>query len=205
MLRDELRTHTCSHHERIEQVLDIRSVRSSRAYLQLLKGFYGFYAPYESKLLAHAGQLAKAGVDLSKRLKTQSIRDDLRSMGVGEEQITRLPLCEQLPNLPAWHHALGAMYVTEGSTLGSQVITRILRDRCICDGELRMTFLTGYASKTGMMWRAFVDVLNSVELSVSERQEVLATAAQTYDSLSTWLSCPARSLRCQVCTIAESG
>ena len=195
MLREELRAHTRSHHERIERVLDIpRAVRSSCAYLQLLKGFYGFYAPYESQLLAHAGLLAKAGVDLSRRLKTQSICDDLRSMGVPEEQITRLPQCQQLPNLPAWHHALGAMYVTEGSTLGSQVITRILRESCISDGELRMAFLTGYASKTGMMWRSFVDALNSVELSASEREAVLATAAQTYDSLSTWFSCP-RELR----------
>jgi heme oxygenase (biliverdin-IX-beta and delta-forming) len=187
MLRDELRAHTCSHHERIEQVLDIpRSVRSSCAYLQLLKGFYGFYAPYESQLLAHAAQLAEAGVDLSSRLKTQNLCDDLRSMSVREEHIARLPRCEQLPNLPTWHHALGAMYVTEGSTLGSQIITRILRQSLILDGALGMAFLTGYASKTGMMWRSFVEALNSVELVASEREAVLATAAQTYESLSNW-------------------
>jgi heme oxygenase len=189
MLRDELRAHTFLHHERIERELDIpRSVRSSHAYVQLLEGFYGFYAPYESQLLAHVGQLAKVGVDLSRRLKTQNLTDDLRSMGVREGQITGLPHCEQLPNLSTWHHALGALYVTEGSTLGSQIITRTLRDSLIHDGELQMTFLVGYASKTGTMWRSFVDVLNSIELAGTEREAVLTTAAQTFDSLAGWMS-----------------
>jgi heme oxygenase len=189
MLRDELREHTCSHHEHVEQVLDIpRSVRSPATYLQLLKRFYGFYAPYESQLLAHAGQLAAAGVDLSKRLKTHNLSDDLRSLGLQQERILQLPRCEQLPDLLTWHHALGAMYVTEGSTLGSQIITRTLRDSLILGGETQTTFLVGYASRTGMMWRSFVDALNAVQLAQSERAAVLAGAAQTFDSIAGWMS-----------------
>jgi heme oxygenase (biliverdin-IX-beta and delta-forming) len=188
MLRDNLRIHTRSHHERIEQALDLpASVRSRDDFERLLARFYGFYLPHEARLRPYTPALDAYGIELGRRSKAGKIRDDLLSLGMSAEAITGLPQCVDLPDLCTPAHALGSLYVLEGSTLGSQIIARALKEKVDLDIMSSMRFLSGYGASTGAMWRSFVSALDAAPF---ESQCVAAAqegAVQTFDCLERWL------------------
>jgi heme oxygenase len=188
MLRDSLRIHTRSHHERIEQTLDLPgSVRSRDDLERLLARFYGFYLPHEARLRSYTAALDAYGIELGRRLKAGKIRDDLLSLGVSAEEISGLSKCVDLPDLCTPAHALGSLYVLEGSTLGSQVIARALNEKVDLGIMSSMRFLSGYGASTGTMWRSFVSALDAAPI---ESQCVAAAhegAVQTFDCLERWM------------------
>lgn len=189
MLRDELRIHTRCHHERIERVLDLPgSIHDEADYVRLLSGLYGFYAPLEARLRFHEAHLRTLNFAPDTRLKAHQLSEDLRACGLGEREISALPLCRKVPQLPTWQHALGAMYVLEGSTLGGQIIARALRSSLHLNPDAQMNFLLSYGARTGAMWSSFVKILNVVELSASERSDVLAAAGETFQAMENWMA-----------------
>ena len=187
MLRDDLRRHTRSHHERVEAVLDIPgSIRDSNDYVHLLGALFGFYAPLETKLWKHEELLRSLGLSLSDRQKSDKLREDLQSLGLTHRAIDSLALCSSLPALATCRHALGSLYVLEGSTLGAQLIARRLRRDLHPDPPIR--FFLGYGERTGAMWRGFVDTLNGITLAAGETAEVLQGAEETFDALERWMT-----------------
>ena len=97
MLRDDLRRHTRSHHERVEAVLDIPgSIRDSNDYVHLLGALFGFYAPLETKLWKHEEPLRRLGLSLSARRKSGKLREDLQSLGEMAQELTQLLLWREL-------------------------------------------------------------------------------------------------------------
>jgi heme oxygenase (biliverdin-IX-beta and delta-forming) len=190
MLRDSLRIHTRSHHERIEQALDLpASVRSRDDFERLLARFYGFYLPHEARLRPYVPALDAYGIELGRRLKAGKIRDDLLSLGMSAEAITGLPQCVDLPDLCTPAHALGSLYVLEGSTLGSQIIVRALKEKVELDITSAMRFLSGYGPSTGTMWRSFVSALDATRLETEGFAAAQEGAGQTFDCLERWMCC----------------
>ena len=190
MLRNSLRIHTRSHHERIEQALDLpASLRSRDDFERLLARFYGFYLPHEARLRSYKSALETYGIELHARLKADKIRHDLLSLGMSAEEISRLPQCVDLPDLCTPGHALGSLYVLEGSTLGSQVIARALNQRVDLDIRSGTSFLSGYGASTGAMWRSFVKALDAARLETEGVAAAHEGAVQTFDSLERWMSC----------------
>ena len=189
MLRDSLRAHTRSHHERIERALDLPgSVRDQRDYVRLLSGLYGFYVVHEPRLELRLQSLAHLDLRLSLRRKARKLHEDLQSCGLSAVTIASLPTCRNLPRLRTWAHALGSMYVLEGSTLGGQVIAGALQRRLQLDPESQMQFLLAYGAHSGAMWRSFVTAINAIELAPDERVEPLEGAIDTFDAMERWLS-----------------
>ena len=188
MLRDQLRLHTQAQHARIEAALDIpASIHNRDDYVRLLGAFYGFYLPFETALLAHETPLCDVGVDLSLRKKAHKARADLQSLCLSGETIDKLALCSSLA-LPTWRHALGSLYVVEGSTLGGQIIVRELTRHLNLQPHLHLRFFSAYGSRTGTMWRAFVTSLNELNLAAEETTDVLRGAAETFETLERWLA-----------------
>lgn len=188
MLRDSLRSHTRSHHERIEQALDLPgSVHSTDDFRRLLVRFYGFYLPHEVRLRSHSSALDVYGIELGRRLKSEKIRDDLLSLGMSAEEIGRLPQCVDLPNLCTVGHALGSLYVLEGSTLGSRVIAGVLCEEVHLKIVSGMRFLKGYGANTASMWRSFVSALDAARLEPEGVAAAHQGAVQTFDCLGRWM------------------
>jgi heme oxygenase (biliverdin-IX-beta and delta-forming) len=190
MLRNSLRIHTRSHHERIEHALDLPgSVRSRDDFERLLARFYGFYLPHEARLRSYTSALDAYGIELGRRLKAGKIRDDLLSLGMSAEEISGLPQCVDLPDLPTPDHALGSLYVLEGSTLGSQIIVRALKEKVELEIMSAMRFLSGYGPSTGTMWRSFVSALDATRLETEGFAAAQDGAVQTFDCLERWMCC----------------
>jgi heme oxygenase (biliverdin-IX-beta and delta-forming) len=188
MLRDSLRIHTRSHHERIERALDLPgSVRTGEDYRRLLVRFYGFYLPHEAQLRFFASALDTYHIELGARLKSDKIRDDLLCLGMSAEEIRAIGTCVELPELRTSAHALGSLYVLEGSTLGSQIIARALNERIAVNMMSAMRFLSGYGPSTGAMWRAFVSALDAAWLDPAGFAAAHESAVHTFESLERWM------------------
>ena len=189
MLRDSLRSYTSSHHERIEQTLDLpSSVRSTADLEHLLACFYGFYLPHEAQLLSHASALDAYGVELAGRMKSGKLRSDLLCLGMSEGAIGALPVCIDLPELRTASHALGSLYVLEGSTLGSLVIAKDLQQRIELSIASAMQFFHANGPRTGAMWRSFVSALDAAQLQPESVEAAHEGAVQTFDRLERWMA-----------------
>ena len=120
----ELRAGTHTLHVALEKRLPFFSERLDlERYKHLLAAYYGFYEALESNLLACE---LPQGFELSTRLKTPALRQDLRALSV---RIEALPLCDNLPPLNNPASVLGVLYVLEGATLGGNVLRKHVSDQ----------------------------------------------------------------------------
>jgi heme oxygenase len=108
--------------------------------------------------------------------KCDWLRHDLQAMGVWpavSESVVAVA------GVGSWAHAMGVLYVLEGSTLGLQVVRKQLQDK---HPALRDAgrFMFGYGPDTGRHWRDFLVQLESV----AEVEWPLAeeAASATFDS-----------------------
>ncbi|OON68438.1 biliverdin-producing heme oxygenase [Hymenobacter sp. CRA2] len=171
-----LRRDTHPYHEALEQNdfnQELTAGTVSRAATEHFLGkLYGFLLPYEAQLRQHA--LAPAW-QASERQRAQLIRADVPTAEA-------LPVCSDMPPLGTRAQLLGAMYVLEGSTLGGQVITRQLAKAGI---DARHYF-TGYAERTGPMWKSFCQLLAD-EATTDNEAEIVHSAILTFQKLHAWI------------------
>lgn len=179
-----LRTETRPYHDALEQnafnqELMAGSV-SEAATVHFLSRLYGFLHPYETQLRHHAAAFGPEW-QLAQRYRSHLILTDLARVGI----TTPPPLCPTLPPLHTVAQLLGALYVLEGSTLGGQVIRRQLAK---ADIPLQAYF-TGYAERTGPMWKSFCQLLTEAARQ-EDQTEIVRSAVLTFQTLHAWISQP---------------
>lgn len=185
-LRFRLKAATGALHRETERLFAMEIRTSAHgAYRDLLSALYGFYAPLEQKL---AGIEFETALDLPDRLtKSAWIAHDLEALGVERRAIALIPRCAHLPDISSPAEAFGALYVTEGATLGGQVILCALKDRLGVTSESGGRFFASYGASIGPMWRRFVTALDE-EGDDPDRADIVAyTAAATFRAFSAWL------------------
>ena len=146
-----------------------------------LTKMYGFLAPYETAVRQRAAEFAPAW-EMPERQRAHLILEDLARPAAAPD----LPLCHAMPPLRTRLQLLGVMYVLEGSTLGGQVITRQLAQAGI---PLRAYF-TGYGARTGPRWKTFCQLLTEAAPAGPDQDEIVASAALTFQRLDQWISQP---------------
>ncbi len=177
-----LRSETRTEHERLEADLNlIRDDLSRLQYRRLLARFYGFFQPWESKI---AGQIERGLPEFGAvRLKTPLLEADLRFLDV---ETQRVELCTDLPSCRALPELLGSLYVTEGSTLGGQLIARHVEKQLgFSDGQ-GYAFFGSYKSDVGRMWQAFQGILIA-HLPEATEDAAVASARATFRLMHAWL------------------
>lgn len=175
-----LRTETRPYHEALERNQFNHDLTAGTLTLETTTRFlakmYGFLKPYED----HLRQYALPPVwQPEHRYRSHLILVDL---GV-EPGPAAPPLCAALPPLDTWPRLLGAMYVLEGSTLGGQVIARQLAKADIAP----RAYFTGYAERTGPLWKLFCQQLGAAATPENE-DELVASASSTFQHLENWLT-----------------
>lgn len=177
MLIERLKTETQSLHRDIERAIDVLSADSTLGdYRDYLQALWGFQAPLERALQ----QLEwPAGFDLRRRLKAHLLASDLLELGVDADS---LPRCTALPRVDTLSRALGCLYVTEGSTLGAQVIDRQLVKR-LPEIQKAHAYLQGYEQRTGQMWR---ELGGALDAHVVDEAEAIDAARETFRTLMEW-------------------
>lgn len=184
MLLQMLKHHTHQNHVRLEERVNILDTSSNLgSYQQLLVRFYGFYQPLEQCLLSFDWETQ--GWCLRERLKTGWLCQDLRFFGLDQPV-----LCQGLPKLPTIAHAVGALYVMEGATLGGQIIGRHLERNLGLSAGQGATFFNSYGDQVGSRWKAFREF---AEGFAAEHEAVVAGAQDTFECLEHWLCTEVRS------------
>jgi len=171
-------------HKRLETNLNVMAPGFSRVdYLRLLKAFWGYYRPLEAAL-KDVNELHGFLPDISMRSKLSLLESDLKAMGVDDDSLDRLPVCQELPACTDLAAAMGCLYVLEGSTLGGQVISRHFKGLLNLDVENGAAFFTGYGEQTVAMWQTFREVLMAVTV---DEDTLINAACETFITLERWL------------------
>lgn len=181
-LLDRLRSETKEEHQRLEEELDLlRPDLSLDAYVRLLSRFYGFYRPWEEKVASVGAQLLPDFA--ARQVKVSMLIADLSYFGLAYKA---LPLCHDLPKWDRAAGALGALYVTEGATLGGQLISRHVRRTFGLPEGKGYTFFCSYADRVGPMWTVFRDALLRYSSPAAD-DDIVEGASQTFRRIREWL------------------
>ena len=181
-LSERLKSFTQIEHQETEKLLieKIKSIQSKEDYIVILKIFYGYFAPVEKQIrnFLTIHDLA----DLHERRNVSRIKDDLRALDYDQD----ISLSTVLPAIENYCHAVGAMYVQEGSTLGGRHIARMISTR-IPHTVGALTFFDGYQDKTDGMWNSFKDFINSRFTSEAEAEQAIDGARRTFVKMKEWI------------------
>ena len=180
-LTAKLRRATAEAHATIESRLDLFKPGLTLArYAELLQRWLAFYAAWEP---AAARWFASHGEFFPLRSKIEYLQRDLAACGYEPRHIP----CDLGPIEPTdYPTALGTLYVTEGSTLGGQLVAPqvcALLPLTPADGA---AFYSAYGSQTGLRWRETKDLLNQAPPEMHAR--VIEAATATFTWLGAWLT-----------------
>jgi heme oxygenase len=187
-LSSQLRTQTELLHACIEVLLELPdAIRTRDDYLLWLGRFFGFYEPLERSLLAF-GEWDALGLSLPARGHTSGLADDLAALGIDPGGVPRMSSAS-LPDLPTFAHALGALYVLEGATLGGRLILRDVEARVGAPIAGATRFFGGRQAAVGPMWESFRAALDRFGRDCPQlRVDVVTGAERLFRALLAWFA-----------------
>jgi heme oxygenase len=113
---------------------------------------------------------------------------DLAALRIDPANVSRAPPW-LLPRLPTFAHALGVLYVLEGSTLGGQLILRDVEARLGIQITGATLFFGGRGTAVGPAWQTFKTALNTFG---RERPclgaDVISGAEGVFRSIAAWFT-----------------
>lgn len=189
MFSEELKKNTRAEHAGLEKelVARIKKIQDVNDYVNLLRLMYGYYKPLQDRLDTFADKSVSAE-NFSLRI-SDSILNDLHELNV--EPGNDIPVCPDIPEISTPASSMGAMYVTEGSTLGGQVITKMISRQLNLSPEKGFTFFNAYGDETFARWERFKEILNRPR-NEEEKSEVMDAAKMTFSKFKEWIDLNAR-------------
>jgi heme oxygenase (biliverdin-IX-beta and delta-forming) len=158
-------------------VARIRKVESVEDYIALLRIMYGYYKPLQDVLQPAASE------EIQLR-HADNILHDICDLGSTDNHI---PVCNRIPCLNTSGSVLGALYVTEGSTLGGRIITKMIVKQLNIPPERGFSFFNAYGDDTQLMWEKFKRMLNRPRTQ-QEQTEMVTAAIDTFSSFNDWIT-----------------
>lgn len=186
-----LRQATSEAHVAIERAVPLLDPRLDRpAYARYLARLRAFFAPLERALARHADALADAGFDGAFGTRTRALDADVRAVGAGGALAGAAPDAPEgeLPDLPTAAHAVGCLYVLEGSRLGGRVLAAHLTRHLGLDPAAEATFLAPDPEGTTARWATFRERLEAYgRAHGDDGPSVVDGALRTFASLHGWI------------------
>ena len=182
----QLRSQTSSLHAQVELLLGLPgAVRDRQDFCRLLRRFFGLYEPLE-RSFRRFDEWDSLGIALGSRKHAPALSCDLSALATDPCRVPRVPP-GILPELPTFPHALGALYVLEGATLGGRVILAELEARIGPQIAGATRFLNGRGAATGPMWTSFRGALDCFGRARPElRDDVLNGAEDVFGAILAW-------------------
>lgn len=157
-IMERLKSETAHYHRQVEQNPYAKAIMNQTVtieeYRTYLEKFYGFLKPLEDQAVQQPFW-ESTGLDIEIRGKAGLLEKDLRNLGASEEEITQLPLCEELPDISTPARLFGYLYVIEGSTNGGQIITKRLSQFLTIEADRGLEYFNAYGSETRTRWSEF--------------------------------------------------
>ena len=154
------------------------------AYHEILGRYLTAHRTLEQALAPWASSLARRGVSLDERRKVPLLLLDRARSTSGLSTDDDDDEHEPSFALPTLASAWGALYVMEGSTLGGQHILRALETSELArrEGLTRVSglaYFTGYANRTGEMWRGFLSALGEADAADPGGRDAIIEGARS--------------------------
>jgi heme oxygenase len=187
-----LRAATAEAHEQLHHLPAFAALATGRldraAYRALLARMLGFHEPIESALAVCLGDTA-FGLDLRALRRVALLRDDLGVLGQDAAAIAALPRVPA-PAFGSAPAAMGALYVTEGATLGGRQLARGL-DALLGSGVARgRRFLRAGADAAHPAWRDVRGALDRCGADPASLAAMIEGAAATFTAFGAWFATP---------------
>lgn len=184
MILERLRSETKAAHQALEKqiVLRIKQVQTPQDYTRLLELFYGYFHPLESILSIYLDNSSVPLYDV--RRKSDRLVNDIQASSGNHPEY----LCTDLPAIKNATQAMGSMYVLEGSTLGGQIITKMIKERLQLSTDESVSFFSGYGAQTENMWSSFTKALINMAANEQEEDEIINAANETFKKFITWVN-----------------
>lgn len=187
----QLRMATRALHSRIETNPWHSALVAGRAtvelYTGLLERMFAFHSAFEISALGHP-DWASYGIDWRLRSKRPALERDLQFLGIAPSSIA--PACLPLgsASLP---HLAGYLYVLEGSTLGGQILLRLIHSQLGFGAAGGATYFASYGSEVGTMWRACLTSLEAIAAAGPDAAgKIVAGAIEAFEQLQLLLDQP---------------
>lgn len=159
----------------------MRAMKGLDDYLSLLQAFHGFIGGLEKNINRYIG--IRELPDYLERRKSESLANDIRSLkGALPYDASET----DLPEVNNYLQAFGAMYVMEGSTLGGQIISKMLIQQLGLEKN-EVSFFQSYDEHLTSMWNSFKGILNRQADTDAEAEQIIGAAQSTFESLKNWL------------------
>ncbi len=195
-LSAQLKRATATAHRETEAIVNLTArLQTIQAYTGCLQLFLRIFAPIE-QCFRRFNEWETYGIDIASRMRAQALHADLRALGA--------PIPPLAPAAPAFANfdfanfafanfaeALGGLYVTEGSTIGGQFITRAVAAALGDAAAGKTTFFQGHGAQTGPMWnrlRAAIDHFGATH--PDQHHDVTAGALATFTRFATIAATP---------------
>lgn len=156
-------------------------------YKDVLKTFYGFYYPLEQKLES-LPDWKNYDFDITKRRKAPMLMEDMKTLGITDEEINEIKMCENLPTMGNLGQALGTMYVVEGATLGGQIVANKLNETLGYNAGNGASFFNSYRENLRPMWKEFSDFINNYSEENGISDPIVDASDETYHRFNEWLA-----------------
>jgi heme oxygenase len=184
MFTEKIKEATLANHQQTEKILvgKMKSMRSVQDYVNILSSFYGYFGGLEQLIGRYINQSNLA--DYDDRRKTAAIAADIKALGGA---LPATATADELPQIQNHLQAFGALYVIEGSTLGGQIISKMVQQHLPMPEGKGLSFFNGYGDNMHQMWGAFKGMLNKAANSPADEQLIIAAANDTFAKFKTWL------------------
>jgi heme oxygenase len=160
----------------------IKNVHDVAAYSKLLRLFYGYYKPLQDAVDEHINVAVVP--DYGRLRKAEWILDDLKTLG---QPVNNLPLYHPAFSIQSNAAALGALYVTEGSTLGGKVICKMIATNLGKTNMEGFKFFNGYGNETGGHWKKFLQVLD-IYSDTDDEAVIIESANEVFAGFKSWMN-----------------
>lgn len=156
----------------------LQSVNSPEDYEAFLKIIAGFLLPIEEIL--HHFPLKTLVPDIEARKRSKDLLEDIRHYDKNWE----LMQTASLPPILSIYHAIGALYMLEGSTLGGPLIAKMIRKQTGPDSAL--LYFENYQEERKSMWDNFRMALDQAALQ-PHTETITASAIRCFTAYQKWL------------------
>lgn len=178
----QLKENTKENHQNVEKVLvgELKSLSNLEQYGILLLKLHNFYQSLEKQV--HALIDENVLPDIKSRIHVSKLKSDLLNLGHVVED-TPNPFSEKINGIS---YALGILYVMEGSTLGGQIISSMLKKKLPESDENVLSYFNSYGENTPIMWNSFRNHIENAPIAIDENQ-MTQGAKDTFENLRVWL------------------
>ncbi len=127
--------------------------------------------------------------DMDRRKKLPLLDSDLTYLQIPINQAGSAPADGWLQT-PTLSHAIGIVYVMEGSTLGGRMIIKNIQSSLGFLKNQGASYFTGYGDQTGPLWKSFLDALTRYEYLSGNGNDIIDGAIHAFQVIRQQISKP---------------